>query len=197
MVMGHYATALIPWAYNSQRKVAPFWMLLLATQFLDFLMIAFILAGIESITPTAFFQASFLNMRVDMTYSHDLLPVLGWAVGLAVLAGIVFRNWLAAVWVFSLCILHELFDTAVGFTHYIFGPETTAFGFNLYNTQPITGILIEAIVCFGILTWYLKKRSDQGEPVAKNTKIGLYAILVGLTIGLLPMANQPLSYFLG
>lgn len=197
MVMGHYATALIPWAYNSQRKVAPFWMLLLAAQFLDFIMLAFVLIGIESITPQDFFQASFLNMRVDMTYSHDLLPVLCWSVGLAVLAGILFKNWLAAVWVFSLCILHELFDIAVGFTHYIFGPETTAFGFNLYNTQPITGILIEAIVCFGILTWYFKKRSDQGGPVAKNIKIGLYAILVGITIGLLPMANQPLSHFVG
>ena len=197
MVMGHYATALIPWAYNSQRKVAPFWMLLLAAQFFDFIMIAFVLIGIESVTPEQIFQASFLNMRVDMTYSHDLLPVLGWSVGLAVLAGILFKNWLAAVWVFSLCILHEIFDIAVGFTHYIFGPETTAFGFNLYNTQPIMGILIEAIVCFGILTWYLKKRSDQGEAVARNVKIGLYAILVGLTIGLLPIANQPLSYFLG
>ena len=197
MVMGHYATALIPYAYNSQRKLAPFWMFLLAAQFLDFIMIAFVLMGIESLSPHQFFQASFLNMRVDMTFSHDLLPVLGWSVGLAIFAGIVCKNVLAAVWAFSLCILHELFDLAVGFKHYIFGSNTMAFGLNLYNTQPIIGIIIEALVCFGILTWYLKKRSDQGEPLSKNIKIGLYAILVGATVGLLPMANAPLSSFLG
>lgn len=195
MVMGHYATALIPYAYNSQRKVAPFWMFLLAAQFFDFIMIALVLVGIESVTPEQFFQASFLNMRVDMTYSHDLLPVLGWSAGLAVFAGIVCRNVLAVVWVLALCILHELFDTAVGFTHYVFGPETTAFGFNLYNTQPVLGIIIEALVCFGILTWYLNKRSGQEATVATNVKIGLYAILVGATIGLLAIANQPLSYY--
>ncbi len=32
MVMGHYATALIPYAYDSNRKLAPFWFFLLATQ---------------------------------------------------------------------------------------------------------------------------------------------------------------------
>jgi len=32
MVMGHYATALIPYAYESNRKLAPFWFFLLATQ---------------------------------------------------------------------------------------------------------------------------------------------------------------------
>ena len=197
MVMGHYATALIPYAYNSQRKLAPFWLFLLATQVLDFIMIAFVLMGIESILPPQFLQASFMNMRVDMTFSHDLLPVLGWSIALAVVAGIVFNNRMVALWVFALMILHELFDTAIGFKHYIFGPETQSFGFNLYNTQPVLGIIIEALICFGIVTWYAKKRSDQGTPISRSTKIGLYAILVGGTVGLLAMANQPLSYFLG
>ena len=197
MVMGHYATALIPYAYNSQRKVAPFWLFLLATQFLDFIMLVFVLTGIESLTPHQFFQASFLNMRADMTYSHDLLPVVGWSVGLAIFAGVVCKNIVASVWVFILCALHELFDLAVGFKHYIFGPDTTALGLNLYNTQPVLGIAVEAIVCFGIVTWYLKKRSNQNAPVRKNVKIALYAILVGATVGLLPMANQSLGQLIG
>ena len=101
MVMGHYATALIPYAYAENRRLAPFWFFLLATQMLDFIMLFFVVIGIETVEPTNFFEASFRNMVVDMTYSHDILPVIFWGLLFSALTFVFFRSKKLALIVFG------------------------------------------------------------------------------------------------
>ena len=196
MVMGHYATALIPYAYNSNRKLAPFWVFLLATQMLDFIMLLLVMIGVESVEPTNFFEASFRHMVVDMTYSHDILPVLIWSVVFAVLALAIFKSMRLALIVFGLTILHELMDLLVGFEHFWFGAssevDATVFGFGLYNNAPVAGILIEIAICVGLLFWYFRRRAADGEPVSQRSKLILSSVLVGFTAFLLTIANQSL-----
>ncbi len=197
MVMGHYATALIPYAYNSNRNIAPFWFFLLATQALDFIMVALVIVGVETVEPVGIFDASFRHMVVDMTYSHDIAPVLFWTLFFTLITGLAFKSVKLAVIVFGLTALHEFMDLLVGFEHFWFGkPESgdaAVFGFGLYNTAPVAGLLIEVAICAGIVIWYLNKRSAVGKPVSKFSRRTLCAVLVGSTMALLAMANQSLA----
>lgn len=197
MVMGHYATALIPYAYDSNRKLAPFWFFLLATQALDFIMVTLVLLGVETIEPRGIFEASFRHMVVDMTYSHDVAPVLIWTTLFTVIAGVAFKSPRLAIIVLGLTLLHEALDLLVGFEHYWFGhpssPDAPVFGLGLYNNAPVIGIFIELAVCAGLIIWYVKKRASVGKPVSAFTQRVLWAVLVGCTVTLLPIANQSLA----
>ncbi|MFK8020937.1 MAG: hypothetical protein AB8B86_14300 [Pseudomonadales bacterium] len=194
MVMGHYATALIPYAYRENRSLAPFWVFLLATQMLDFIMLALVMIGVEEIAPANFFAASFRSMVVDMTYSHDIAPVIAWSLLFTVITLIAFKSTKLALIVLGLTVLHELMDLLVGFKHYWFGmPEqqdAAAFGFGLYTSAPVTGILIELAICIGLLIWYFRRRATDGAPVLQRSKVTLAAVLVGFTAFLLLIANQ-------
>lgn len=197
MVMGHYATALIPWAYQSNRNLAPFWFILLATQILDFIMIGLVLIGVETIEPSAFLDASFKEMAVDMTYSHDILPVIVLTTVFSGLTYAMFRSGRLALIVAGLLLLHEAMDLLVGFEHFWFGipsnpEEAGAFGFGLYNSHPFLGILFEAVICIGLLVWYTKKRAEQGQALSRQSSVTLWCVLVGFTGFLLLMANQSL-----
>lgn len=201
MVMGHYATALIPYAYDSNRKLAPFWFFLLATQALDFIMVALVMTGVESVEPRGIFDASFRHMVVDMTYSHDIAPVLMWCVVFTVVAGLAFKSLKLAAIVLGLTVLHESMDLLVGFEHFWFGPpesaDATVYGLGLYNTAPVVGLLIEIAICVGLIIWYVKKRASVGKPVSAFSQRLLWGVLVGCTVALLAMANQPLAALLG
>lgn len=193
MVMGHYATALIPYAYESNRKMAPFYVFLILTQILDFIMVALVWLGIESIEPHSFMDASFANMKVDMTYSHDILPVILITLLVGGATAALFRNWVMGLWAVGLIALHELMDLLVGFEHYWFGPGETTYGLGLYTKLPVLGIAIELVICAALLTWYLKRREAAGHQLGRGAKITLFGVLVGATAALLLMANQPLS----
>jgi hypothetical protein len=196
MVMGHYATALIPYAYKSNRNLAPFWFFLLATQALDFIMLFLVMIGVESVEPGNFFAASFKHMVVDMTYSHDILPVVGWSILFTAITFAVFKSPRLALIVFALTVLHELMDLFVGFEHYWFGApasaDATVFGLGLYNSAPLMGILMELVICVGLLVWYFRKRAVDGAPVSQRSKLILSGVLVGFTAFLLTIANQSL-----
>ncbi|MEP5569473.1 MAG: hypothetical protein ABJN62_16645 [Halioglobus sp.] len=195
--MGHYATALIPYAYDSNRKLAPFWFFLLITQVLDFMMVALVMAGVETVEPGGIFDASFRHMVVDMTYSHDIAPVLVWSALFAIIAGVAFKSLRLAAIVLGLILLHESMDLLVGFEHFWFGPpeseEAAVFGLGLYNTAPVPGILLEVAICTALIIWYVKKRASFGKPVSVFSQRLLWGVLVGCTLALLAMANQSLS----
>ena len=199
MVMGHYATALIPYAYDSNRKLAPFWVFLLATQVLDFIMVALVMVGVETVEPSGIFDTSFRHMVVDMTYSHDIAPALVWSVLLAVVSGVVFKSLRLAAIVLGIIVLHESMDLLVGFEHFWFGiPESadaTVFGLGLYNKAPVAGILVEATICAGLIVWYVKKRASFGKPISMFSQRLLWGVLVGCTLALLGMATQSLASF--
>ena len=84
-------------------------------------------------------------------------------------------------------------DLLVGFEHYWFGPGETTFGLGLYTKLPVLGITIELVFCAGLLAWYLKRREADGHRLSGGAKTTLVVVLLGFTVALLLMANQPLS----
>ena len=197
MFLGHYATALVPYEKTRKTHAAPFWLFLLAAQFLDFLMIIAVPLGFESLEPALFQESSFRTMRTDMLYTHDLVPVVGWTIAFGVGALAMTRNKVVALWCVGLVLFHELCDLIVGFQHNVFGHDTASVGFNLYNNAPVWGLWIEILFCGAIVWWFVRRRATAGTPVSARLKWGLYLVLVGGTAATLPMANQSLVALFG
>ena len=190
MFMGHYATALVPYAKVERASSAPFWLFLLAAQSLDILMLFFVSVGWESFEPHSYnpFTTKFYEMQTDMAWSHDLVPVGFWALVLAVIGWVVTKDRTVALWCAALVLVHEVFDLVVGFEHFVFGKETPSVGLQLYTKAALPGLLIEMALCAGLVWWFAHARTKQGRPLPKNVQIWLYAILVGGTVATLPMA---------
>ncbi len=193
MVMGHYVTALIPYAKTREESIAPFWLFLLASQFLDILMLLLVTLGIESFEVDNPLIPKFVEMQTDMFVSHDVIPVLMWSVIFAGFAFLISKNRIVAAWCFGLVVFHECLDLIVGFHHRIYdqrlvGVDSSLIGLGLYSQAPLIGILIEIIFCAAVLFWFFQLRSQQKKPVSNRMRYGLLAILVGGTLGSLPNA---------
>ena len=79
-------------------------------------MLALVSLGVESVEPHSFIHASFANMTVDMTYSHDILPAMVIALFVSGITAAIFKNWVIGLWAVGLILLHELMDLLVGST---------------------------------------------------------------------------------
>lgn len=193
MFMGHYATALIPYEKLRTKTQTPFWVFLLAAQFLDLLMMTLVLGKVESLAPQDRDLARFHNMQTDMFVSHDILPVLGWAFGFAAIAWLLTKERIVALWCAALILFHELLDYLVGFEHRIFderlfGTNSEWIGLNLYHSAPILGLVIEALLCIACIVWFFNQRSKKDKPVSMRLKIGLPLLLVGGCLAAVRMA---------
>ena len=73
MIVGHYAAALVPYSRLDGR---PLWLLLVCANVPEFLWLALALAGVEPTNPASLLDATFPNIDVHMTYSHNLVPGL-------------------------------------------------------------------------------------------------------------------------
>lgn len=197
MIAGHYATALVPYELTRKSTGAPFWLYLLAAQFLDLLMLGLVALGLEELAPHNFLEATFASMHAEMFISHDIVPVLGWAALVGLVVWPLFRSGVVALWCAALVVVHEVSDLLVGFQHYVLGTDTAGLGLNLYQRAPVTGLLIEALLCAGLVYWFCRHRARQGEPVTPVVQWGLYGVLVGSTLATLPLAHHSLAGLLG
>ncbi|GLS90108.1 hypothetical protein GCM10007916_11750 [Psychromonas marina] len=197
MLTGHYATALIPYELTRKEQRVGFWLFLLAAQFLDVLMLLLISVNIESFNPPNFFEASFSTITTNMFVSHDLIPVIGWAVLFGLVVWGITKKPVVALWCVGLIVFHELCDFIVGFEHFVFGTDTAPIGFALYSNAPVAGMLLEAVMCLAIVLWFTRKRANEGNPVSMMVKVGLYVILVGGALSTIPVATQSLNSLFG
>ena len=181
MIVGHYATALVA---NKQYPLLPLWACMLAAIFLDIVMGGLLVAGVEHMTPANPDVPKLHQMTIDMTYSHDLLPVIGWFLLGALCGYALTRTWVGAAWLGGLVLLHEILDMLSGFYHYVFGPESGRIGLGLYEVAPLIAIAIELIVCLTCVWWFL--RNTAAGPVRS---VGLYGVMVIGCVVLLPMAT--------
>lgn len=181
MVAGHYAMALV--AYERQRS-APLWLLLFASIFLDLLMIALVLFGVETMAPPEGVRPSLTAMQVDMTFSHDLVPVLLWSVALAGFGWWLTRRLAIAVWTGALVLLHEAADFLSGFPHHLLGPGTAELGLGLYFRAPLLALAIELVVAVACVWWFCR-RTD----LPRGRQIALYALAVAGVAAMLPLAR--------
>lgn len=197
MVMGHFATALVPYQKCRGKPKASFALFLLAAQVLDFLMLGFMALGMETVSPHKFIDASFTGMQTNMQYSHNLVPVAIWALGFAVVTFLATRDLTVSLWCLALIVFHELCDLVVGFQHNVSSADSAAVGLKLYTTAPIAGLLIEAAMCFALVWWFARERDKVGEKLSARATRGLYLILVGGTLATMPIATRSIAQWLG
>jgi len=194
MIIGHYATALIP--YQKQPS-APLWLFLFAAIFLDAVWLTLALFGHEVPTPDGFLDATLLHLQVDMPWSHDLLPVLGWSVVMAVFGGLLTRSGAVALWCGALVLVHEASDLLGGFKHYVYGTDSALIGFGLYNSMPELALFFEGLLGAVCVAWFVAARRKKGKPVSAGGVKLLYGIFIGGAAMQLVFARTSLGSLLG
>lgn len=196
MIAGHYATALVPYELMRDRRRVKLWMLLLAAQFTDLLMLMLVQTGVEQLLPRDFLEMSFGHSSSDMWLSHDVLPAIGWAVLVGAMFGAITRDRIVGLWCFGLVVLHEVCDLWVGYSHHWAGDGTGTVGLNLYQKAPVAGLLFEAALCSIIIMWVLRRRLAGRQPPSRCLVLGLLGLLTGSTLMTLPLTWQPLKHWL-
>ena len=173
MIVGHYAAALLPY---SRLKQHPFWLLLLCANLPEFLWLALALAGVEAPVPESLMDASFQNLKVQMTYSHNLVPALvqGLVVGAAVYLWR--RHGQLAWWCCFLVVFHVLCDYVVGFEHQLWDADSAPVALNTYGTRPQLAMVIELVFSLLCVFWYRHTESQHGRPMPRSQLVALVAV---------------------
>lgn len=175
MIVGHYAAALIPY---SRLKQHPFWLLLLCANVPEFLWLALALLNVEPVSPPSLMDATFQNLQVAMTYSHNLIPGLLQGVVVTGLVFLWFRNKTLAFWCGFLTAFHVLCDVVVGFEHQLLGPTSPRTSLNTYGTMPHVAVAIELVFSIGCVYWYQLSERRRGRALPRAQLVALYAVFI-------------------
>lgn len=166
MLAGHFTTALVAQQHASvdgqTASKGLFAYFLVASQLPDLLWLVFHYLGLEPTEPDNVMNVSLDNLQVVMTYSHDLLPILGWILLVTLLGRTLFNSWRPA-WIGGLLItVHAVTDYVGGFPHNLFGPDTHSVGTGLYYTSPYLAVALEAIFTIAVMAWVLHADRQAG-----------------------------------
>jgi hypothetical protein len=190
MILGHYASALIPY---SKFKRYPFWILLICSNVPEFFWLILAFLGIEETQPASLLDATFRGLQVKMIYSHNLIPAFLQG---AIVSGIVFaffKNKSFALWCGFLTFFHVICDLVVGFEHQLLGENSQVVSLNSYFFFPHFAILIEFLFSLGCILWYKHTENNNGNPLSKKKLIYLLLFFsIGILIWL-PTATIPLK----
>lgn len=189
MIVGHYAAALVPYSKLEKR---PLWLLLVCANVPEFLWLLLALLNIEPASPPSIFDATFQNLKVSMTYSHNLIPALMQGVVVIGVVQVFFRDLPLALWCGVLTVVHVLSDLIVGFEHQLMGPDSVPVSLNTYGHAPYLAILIELAFALACIFYFQRSERRQGRPLDRKRLIALYAVF---TVGILmwmPAATMPL-----
>jgi len=195
VIVGHYAAALLPYS-RLRAEGCPFWLLLLCANVPEFLWLALALAGVEAPEPASLLDATFANLRVDMTISHNLVPALAQG---AVVGGIVLGVWrrpAIAAWCAGLVVFHVLSDYVVGFEHQLLGPGSPPVALNSYGRAPHAAILVELAFSVACILAYHRSEERAGRPVPARRRWALHAVFAAGILAWLPAATLPLRSML-
>jgi membrane-bound metal-dependent hydrolase YbcI (DUF457 family) len=182
MIVGHYAAALVPYSRLSGR---PLWLLLVCANVPEFLWLALALAGVEATSPASILDATFPNIDVHMTYSHNLIP--GFIQGVIVFALVqaIWRDRPLALWCGALTVVHVLCDLLVGFKHELLGPSSPQVSLDTYGHAPVIAIAIELVFALGCVYAYLDSEKRQDRTLTRRRGLTLYAVFaVGILMWL-------------
>ncbi len=195
MIVGHYATALV--ADAGLRGKVPLWLLLLCANIPEFLWLTLALAGIEAPFPASLLDASLQNLRVDMVYSHNLVPALlqGAAVGVAVYLCLGQRA--PALWCAGLTLFHVVSDFAIGFEHQVLGRASATVSLNSYALAPHLALGAELVFSLACVAWYRHRRANDGRPMTTARCRLLYLLFGGGVLMWVPGATSSLRTLLG
>ncbi|MCB5199925.1 hypothetical protein LGQ03_11815 [Loktanella sp. TSTF-M6] len=174
MILGHAATTLVA---KRAAPDMPWWLLLVSAFLIDIAMFTFVGLGIETMEPTGG-SPSLSNAIVDMTFSHDLVPQIGWTLLAGAIAFVVSGRRLFALIAMALSLGHWLCDLVAGYGHFVFGPDSHPIGTDWYHLNLTAALTFEAAL--GVLCVFLFTR---GKSYSPSAQIGLYGLF-----GVLPFA---------
>ena len=173
MLAGHFTTALIA---NQKFPKASLLYFLIISQLQDFLWFVFHYLGLEPTNPSDAFDASLINMSVDMVYSHDLLPLLVWLIIGFTLGKLLFKSTQIGLVSMALVLIHFVLDFFSGHIHHVFGAETMELGFGLYASNPYLAVAIEALFSIVALWYYFKEEAKMGNRRLQSNKIAIISV---------------------
>ncbi|MFT3707409.1 MAG: hypothetical protein QM817_07045 [Archangium sp.] len=174
MMMGHYATALIPWG---KQRTWPLWLLLVCGQWGDLLWFVLAIFGVEPTEPANPLDMTVANLTVPMFWSHGLVSAGLQAVVVAVIVALVWKNRALGLTCGALIVGHVLCDGVVGWKHEMLGAGSARFGLGLFENPStiVPAFLIEAV--FSSLCVWLFVRFRAGA-ISNRARLILYAVFV-------------------
>lgn len=175
MILGHAATALVA------KRVAPqmpWWLLFVSAFLIDIAMFTLVALGIETMVPTGAPGPTLANTMIDMTFSHDLLPQIGWTLLAGSIAYVVTRRRDFTLVAMAFSLGHWLGDLVAGYGHFVFGPDSHPLGTDWYNLNLPAALSFEAALGVGCVYAFTRGRS-----FSRGALAGLYGLF-----GLLPFA---------
>lgn len=194
MIAGHYATALVAQQQAPRGHIAYY---LVAAQFPDLLWQIFHFVGLEPATPDNIMATSLDNLRAEMTYSHDMLPTLGW-IALAIVVGrVLFGAWRPGLAGGALVLVHTVADGLSGYPHHLFGPHSPTVGFGLYASAPYLAVLVEGVFTLAVMGWVVRTDQRAGVRRARATYIVWGLVFGGGLAFTMASANLSIAEVLG
>ena len=194
MLAGHFTTALIA---NQKFPKASLLYFLIISQLQDFLWFVFHYLGLEPTNPSDAFDASLINMSVDMIYSHDLLPLLVWLILGFTLGKLLFKSTQIGLVSMALVLIHFVLDFFSGHIHHVFGAETMELGFGLYASNPYLAVVIEALFCIVALWYYFKEEAKMGNRRLQSNKIAIISVFAYGIVFMLLIATKSFRELFG
>lgn len=174
MIVGHFATAFI--AHKHDKK-PPLLFFLVISQLQDLLWLIFHYLGLEVTSPTNVLEASFKTIKVDMLYSHDLIPSLFWVLFAFLLGKFIYKSNKTGLIAALLILGHGVLDSLAGFNHHIFGQHTHSIGLGLYDSNIYLALAIETVFTLLVLAYVYRDKFDH---IKENIKS--YSILAGVYV---------------
>ena len=185
MLTGHLTTAIAAKQHAPRGHIAYY---LVASQLPDLLWLAvFYWVGLEPTQPDNLMVLSLDNLEAELTYSHDLLPMLGW-IALTIGGGRgLFGRWRPGLIGGALVVLHALTDYVAGYPHNVFGPETHSVGTGLYYSAPYLAVAFEAVFTLAVMTWVVRADARAGVVRSRGTW-AVWALVFGGGLAFLLMS---------
>ena len=175
MLAAHYSTAMLACQRFPRGTLTYF---LIASQLQDLLWLSFHYLGLEPTLPEDLMNVTLQGLKVDMQYSHDLLPQVFWMLVTYGVGRLVFKSNSIGIAGSLLVLGHFILDVLSGFPHHIFGPHTHDVGLSLYVSNVYLAIGIEAVFVTLVLWYFFRSEEKLGRkrtPGNKRAIIGLFA----------------------
>ena len=187
MLAGHFTTALIAKQKFPKGTLLYF---LIISQLQDFLWFIFHYLGLETTYPSDAFDATLSNMKVDMLYSHDLLPLLLWLAIVFAIGKLLFKSTQIGLVSMVLVFIHFVLDFFSGHMHHLFGADTMEAGLGLYANSPYLAISIEAIFSIGALWYFFREETKKGIIRTSTNRVAIISVFAYGIIFMLLIATR-------
>lgn len=168
MILGHAATTL---AAKRAAPEMPWWLLFVSAFLIDIAMFIFVALGIETMAPTGAEGPSLATQMIEMTFSHDLIPQIGWTLFAGIFVFAVTQRRTFALIAMFLSLGHWLGDLIAGYGHFIFGPDSLPIGTDWYHLNLPAALMFEAAL--GVLCVFVFIR---GKTFTLGALAGLFSL---------------------